>query len=141
MIKKTFIYLMLTLFTTAVAAEELFMKCDAFTYKYIQDPAGDKVFWKHKKWSKNKYKEWCAEALTEGDIKDGILAREGWTRIIKDNKATCLTKKTTFKNNIEETNAASVSDFINLTRHVEWYHTNSGSKKNVKDITCKKRKK
>ena len=132
---------MLTLFTTAVAAEELFMKCGQTTYKYVQDPAGDKVFWKNKKWSKNKYKEWCVDALNERDIKVGILTREGGVRIIKDNRATCLTKKTTFKNNIEETNAAIVSDFINLTRHEEWYHTNSGSKKNVKDITCKKRKK
>jgi hypothetical protein len=141
MIKKTFIYLMLTLFTTAVAAEELFMKCGTFSYKYVQDPTGDKVYYKHKKMTKNKYQEFCAEAPTDGDIKYGMLTREGWTRIIKDNKATCLIKKTTYKNNIERTNAASVSDFVNLTRHLEWYHTNTGSKKNVKDITCKKRKK
>ena len=132
---------MLTLFTTAVAAEELFMKCDVYGYKYVQDPAGDKVFWKHRKWTKNKYQEFCAEAPTKADIKNGMLKREGWTRIIKDNKATCLIKKTTYKNNIERTNSVSVSDFVNLTRHLEWYHTNTGSKKNVNDITCKKRKK
>ena len=45
---------MLTLFTTAVAAEELVMNCDEYIYKYIQDPAGDKIIWKHKKWTKNK---------------------------------------------------------------------------------------
>ena len=38
MIKKTIIYLILTLFTTAVAADELFMKCGPTTFKYINDP-------------------------------------------------------------------------------------------------------
>jgi len=137
MIKKTFIYLILTLFTTAVAAEELFMKCGkTTTYKYVQDPAGDKVFYKNSKGTKNKYKEWCADAPYANQIK-----REGWVRIIKDNKATCLTKKITYKDNTERSNGVSVSDFVNLTRHIEWYHTNTGSTKNVKDITCKKRKK
>ena len=136
MIKKTFIYLMLTLFTTAVAAEELFMKCGKFSYKYVQDPTEDKVFYKSSRGTKNKYKEWCAETPSGNQIK-----REGWVRIIKDNKATCLTKKITYKDNTERSNGVSVSDFVNLTRHIEWYHTNSGSKKNVKDITCKKRKK
>ena len=88
---------MLTLFTTAVAAEELFMKCGTFSYKYVQDPTGDKVYYKHKKMTKNKYQEFCAEAPTDGDIKYGMLTREGWTRIIKDNKATCLIKKTTYQ--------------------------------------------
>ena len=32
---------------------ELFMKCGLSTYKYIKDPAGDKVFYKHKKGTKN----------------------------------------------------------------------------------------
>ena len=133
---------MLTLFTTAVAAEELFMMCDGFTYKYVQDPAGDKVFWKHRKWSKNKYDEWCTQVPSKNDIKAGQLTREGWTRIIKDNKATCLIKKTTYHNTIYvRTNSVSVSDFVNLTRHVEYYSTNTGSKKNVKDFTCKKRRK
>ena len=136
MIKKTFIYLMLTLFTTAVAAEELFMKCGQTTYKYVQDPAGDKVFWKNPKGTKNKYKEWCTEAVQGKQI-----SKVGWTRIVKDNKATCLSKKITYPNNIERTNSVSVNDYVNLTRHIEWYHTNTGSTKNVKDITCKKRKK
>ena len=88
------------------------------------------------KFTKNKYKEWCKKEPTKP-----MLSREGWVRIIKDNKATCMVKKTVFPNNIERTNSVSVSDFVQLTRHIEWYHTNSGDKKNVRDYKCKKRKK
>ena len=95
MIKKTIIYLILTLFTTAVAADELFMKCGPTTFKYINDPAGDKVFWKNRNATKNKYEEWCSNELRKEDI----------------------------------------------TRHIEWYHTNTGNKKNIKDLKCKKKKK
>ena len=138
MIKKIFTCLILTLFTTTLVAEELFMKCDEFYYKYVQDPSGDKVFWKHKKWTKNKYEEWCTETPTKSDIENGMLEVEGSTRIIKDNKATCLIKKITLRNPTEVmTNSVSVTDFVNFTRHVEYYSTNTGSKKNVKDITCK----
>ena len=141
MIKKTIIYLILTLFTTAVAADELFMKCGKDRYKYVEDSAGDKVFWKHPKGTKNKYVEWC-----DGKVnKDwGMVSREGHVRIIKNNKATCLAKKVTYVRDgktTERTNSLSVSDFVNLTRHIEWYHTNTGNKKNVKDIKCKKKKK
>jgi len=126
---------MLTLFTTAVAAEELFMKCGNPTYKYVQDPAGDKVFMKNKG-TNNEYVEWCTEAPQATQI-----TKEGWVRIVKDNKATCISKKIIYANNVEETNSLSVNDFINLTRHIEDYSTNTGSKKNVKDVTCKKRRK
>jgi hypothetical protein len=142
MIKKTIIYLILTLFTTAVAADELFMKCGPSTYKYIKDPAGDKVFWKNKKGTKNKYEDWCADEQINKTW--GQVSKEGWVRIIKGNKATCIFKKVTFINDgktTERTNSLSVSDFVNLTRHIEWYHTNTGNKKNVKDIKCKKKKK
>ena len=74
----------------------------------------------------------------------GQVSIDGWTRIIKDNKATCLIKKVVSKHNgktTERTNSVSVSDFVQLTRHTEWYHTNTGSKKNVKDFKCKKKKK
>ena len=141
MIKKLIIYLVLTFFTTAVAAEELIMKCGKNTYKYIQDPSGDKVVWKHAKATGNKYIEWCTDKPNK---KWGLVSVEGWTRIIKNNKATCLIKKATYKNNgkkTERTNSVSVSDFVQLTRHAEWYHTNTGSKKNVKDVKCKKKKK
>ena len=139
MIKKTIIYLIITLFTTAVAADELFMKCGPSTYKYIKDPAGDKVLWKNKKGTKNKYKEWCTKELRKGDI-----SVDGWVRIIKNEKASCIVKKVKYKHEgkiYERTNSLSVSDFANLTRHIEWYHTNTGNKKNVKDIKCKKKKK
>ena len=139
MIKKTIIYLILTLFTTAVAADELFMKCGKDTYKYIKDSAGDKVFYKHKKGTKNKYVEWCGKELRKGDI-----SIDGWVRIIKNEKASCIIKKVKYKHEgkiYERTNSLSVSDFANLTRHAEWYHTNTGNKKNVKDLKCKKKKK
>ena len=139
MIKKAIIYLILTLFTTAVAADELFMKCGPNTYKYIKDPSGDKVFWKNRKATKNKYEEWCSAELREGDI-----SIDGWVRIIKNNKGTCIVKKVTYEYEgkiFERTNSLSVSDFVNLTRHIEWYHTNTGNEKNVKDIKCKKKKK
>ena len=141
MIKKTFIYLVLILFTTAVTAEELIMRCGKNTYKYIQDPGGDKVLWKNAKATGNKYIEWCTDKPNK---KWGLVSVEGWTRIIKDNKATCLIKKATYRNNgktTERTNSVSVSDFVQLTRHTEWYYTNTGSKKNVKDFKCKKKKK
>jgi len=139
MIKKIFTYLMLTLFTTAVAAEELVMKCNQTIYKYVEDPTGDKVFYKNKKMTKNKYQEFCAEAPTDGDIEIGMLTKEGLTRIIKDNKSTCLTKKITSSNPTEVlTNLVSVTDFVKFTRHVEYYANSTGSKKNVFDITCKK---
>ena len=142
MIKKTIIYLILTLFTTAVAADELFMKCGPSTYKYIKDSAGDKVLWKNRNATKNKYEEWCADEQINKTW--GQVSKEGWVRIIKGNKATCIFKKVTFINDgktTERTNSLSVSDFVNLTRHIEWYHTNTGNKKNVKDIKCKKKKK
>ena len=136
MIKKISIYLILILFSTNVVAQDLIMKCGEYTYKYISDPSGDKVLFKHPKGTKNKYKEWCKKEATKP-----ALSREGWVRIIKDNKATCMVKKTVYPNNIERTNSVSVSDFAQLTRHIEWYHTKSGDKKNVRDYKCKKRKK
>ena len=81
-------------------------------------------------------KEWCKKEPTKP-----MLSREGWVRIIKDNKATCMVKKTKYPNNIERTNSISVSDFSQLTRHIEWYHTKTGDKKHVRDYKCKKRKK
>ena len=75
---------MLTLFTTAVAAEDLIMRCGKNTYKYIQDPSGDRVLFKHAKATKNKYVEWCKNEPTK---KWGQVSIDGWTRIIKDNKA------------------------------------------------------
>ena len=135
MIKKILIYSMLVLFSTNVAAAELFMKCGESTYKYISDPSGDKVFWKHPKGTKNKYKEWCSEAVQGAQI-----SKEGWVRIIKDNKATCIIKKITYPKNVTRTNSISVNDYVQLTRHMEWYHSKSGDKKHVKDIKCKKRK-
>ena len=55
MIKKTLIYFILILFSTNVAAAELIMKCGDYTYKYIEDSAGDRVDYKHPKGTKNKY--------------------------------------------------------------------------------------
>ena len=140
MIKKTFICLMLTLFTTTVVAEELFMKCGVFYYKYAQETSGDKVFWRHPEATGNKYEEWCAQIPSKTENKIGMLVKEGWVRIVKDNKATCLTKKVTYHNTADvRTNSVSVSDFVKLTRYIEWYSTSTGSKKNVKNITCEKR--
>ena len=141
LLKKIFIYLILNFFTFSVSAEDLIMKCGKNTYKYIQDPSGDKVVWKHPQATANKYKEWCTN---EPNKKWGLVSIDGWTRIIKDNKATCLIKKATFKKDGKTTirsNSVSVSDFINLTRYTEWYHTNTGNKKNIKEFKCKKRKK
>ena len=136
MIKKLSIYLILIFFSTNVVAQDLIMKCGENTYKYISDPSGDKVLVKHPKFTKNKYKEWCAEVAPKP-----ALSREGWVRIIKDNKATCMVKKVKYPNNIERTNSLSVSDFVQLTRHYEFYHTKAGDKKIVRDYKCKKRKK
>ena len=135
MIKKISIYFILIFFSTNVVAQDLIMKCGEYTYKYISDPNGDKVLYKHPKGTKNKYKEWCAKEASKP-----ALSVDGWVRIIKDNKATCMVKKVTYPNNIERTNSLSVSDFAQLTRHTEWYHTKSGDKKNVRDFKCKKRK-
>ena len=82
MIKKISIYLILIFFSTNVVAQDLIMKCGEYTYKYISDPSGDKVLYKHPKGTKNKYKEWCKKEATKP-----ALSREGWVRIIKDNKA------------------------------------------------------
>ena len=136
MIKKISIYLILIFFSTNVVAQDLIMKCGESTYKYISDPSGDKVLYKHPKGTKNKYKEWCPEVAPKP-----ALSREGWVRIIKDNKATCMVKKVKYPNNIERTNSLSVSDFVQLTRHYEYYHTKAGDKKIVRDYKCKKRKK
>ena len=136
MIKKISTYLILIFFSTNVLAKDLIMKCGESTYKYISDPGGDKVLYKHPKSTKNKYKEWCREEPTKP-----MLSREGWVRMIKNNKATCMVARTVFPNNIERTNSISVNDFVQLTRHYEWYHTKSGDKKNVRDYKCKKRKK
>ena len=80
MIKKTLIYFILILFSTNVAAAELIMKCGEYTYKYIEDSAGDRVDYKHPKGTKNKYKEWCPEK------RDMDISREGYSRIIKNHK-------------------------------------------------------
>ena len=139
MIKKLIIYLVLTLFTTAVSAEELIMRCGKNTYKYLKTGSADNVLYKNAKFTKNKYKQWCSDIIP----KNGVSI-EGVVKIIKNNKATCLVKKYEYKYQgkvLERTNSVSVNDFINLTRHAEWYHTNTGSKKNVKDFKCKKKKK
>ena len=91
MIKKTLIYFILILFSTNVAAAELIMKCGDYTYKYIEDSAGDRVDYKHPKGTKNKYKEWCPEK------RDMDISREGYSRIIKNHKATCLVGKVVYK--------------------------------------------
>ena len=127
MIKKLIIYLVLTLFTTAVSAEELIMRCGKNTYKYLKTGSADNVLYKNAKFTKNKYKQWCSDIIP----KNGVSI-EGVVKIIKNNKATCLVKKYEYKYQgkvLERTNSVSVNDFINLTRHAEWYHTNTGSKK------------
>ena len=137
MIKKTLIYFILILFSTNVAAAELIMKCGDYTYKYIEDSAGDRVDYKHPKGTKNKYKEWCAEK------RDNVISREGYSRIIKDHKATCLVGKMVYKykgKTMTRSNSVSVSNFDTLIRTTELYHSNTGSKKNTKDFKCKKRK-
>ena len=137
MIKKLFIYLVLTLFTTAVSAEELIMRCGKNTYKYLKTGSTDNVLYKSSR-TKNKYEQWCSDTLP----KNGISI-EGVVKVIKNNKATCLVKKYKYKYQgkvLERTNSVSVNDFTNLTRHAEWYHTTTGSKKNVKDFKCKKKK-
>ena len=142
MIKKLFVYLVLTLFTTAVSAEELIMRCGKNTYKYLKTGSADNVLYKNAKFTKNKYKQWCPDIIPKTD-KYGVSI-EGVVKIIKNNKATCLVKKYKYKYQgkvLERTNSVSVNDFTNLTRHTEWYHTNTGSKKNVKDFKCKKKKK
>ena len=71
-----------------------------------------------------------------GDVWHGIKS------IIKEKRAICITPKTIYiKDGIktERTNGISVSDFTNLTRHVEFYHTKTGNKKNVRDLKCKKK--
>jgi hypothetical protein len=141
MIKQIFIHLTLILFTTCVAAEDFIMKCGDNTYKYVQDPTGDQVFLKHRNYTKNKYEEWCSEGFAPSSSITGLISKEGWVRIIKDKKATCIVKKLSFRDNTERTNSVAVYDFVNLTRHAEWYHTNTGSKKNVKDFKCKKKNK
>jgi len=138
MIRKLFIYLILSLFTTATTAEELIMKCGESTYKYIKDPSGDKVFWKSFKGTKNKYQEWCAKIPAKNSR---IISVEGWARIIKDYKATCMVKKILHNDNTASTNSISVSDFVKLTRHTEWYHPDTGNVKQVRDFNCKKKKK
>lgn len=52
-------------------------------------------------------------------------------------------KKSYFKKNgktTERTNSISASDFVNLTCHFEWYHINTGNKKNAKDLSARKKK-
>ena len=137
MIKKTLIYFILILFSTNVAAAELIMKCGEQTYKYIEDSAGDRVDYKHPKGTKNRYKEWCPEK------RDGDISMEGFGLIIKDHKATCLFGKLVYKykgKTMTRSNSISVMNFDTLTRTAEWYHSNTGSKKNTKDTKCKKRK-
>ena len=59
MIKKLIIYLVLTLFTTAVSAEELIMRCGKNTYKYLKTGSADNVLYKNAKFTKNKYLKIC----------------------------------------------------------------------------------
>ena len=137
MIKKTLIYFILILFSTNVAAAELIMKCGEYTYKYIEDSAGDRVDYKHRQGTKNKYIEWCSKK------RDGDISLAGYSRIIKDHKATCLIGKVVYKykgKTMTRSNSVSVSNFDTLTRTAEWYHSNTGSKKNTIDSKCKKRK-
>jgi len=111
-----------------------------FSQKIVKINVGDKVFWKHPEQTENKYEEWCAQVPTKSENKIGMLSKEGWVRIVKNNKATCLTKKINYHNTtVVVTNAVSVSDFAKLTRHIEWYSTSTGSKKNIRDLTCEKR--
>ena len=133
MIKQIFIYLTLVLFTTCVAAEDFIMKCKYNIYKYTKDPAGDKVFVKHTPFTNNEYLEWCSKEPHPDEI-----SVEGWVRIIKNNKATCIIEKIILKDNTVQTNTISVNDFINLTRRYEFYKSDRGSKKIVFDEVCKK---
>ena len=55
MIKKISIYFILIFFSTNVVAQDLIMKCGENTYKYISDPSGDKVMWKHPKGTKKSW--------------------------------------------------------------------------------------
>ena len=140
MIKKIFIYLFLILFTTSISAEEIIMRCGKNTYKYIKGTSEDNVFWKSAKLTKNKYKQWCSEELPS----KRSISVEGVVRIIDNFRAKCLVKKFKYKHEgkiLTRSNSVSVNDFINLTRYTEWYHSNTGNKKNTKKYNCKKKKK
>jgi len=139
--KKIYSIVMLSFFlnVSTIYADEFFMRCGKAKYKYVQDSGGDKVFYKHPKGTKNKYIEWCKDVP---NIAMGQVSVEGRKSIIKEKRAICITPKTIYiKDGIktERTNGISVSDFTNLTRHVEFYHIKTGNKKNVRDFKCKKK--
>ena len=136
--KKIFIYLCLILFTTSLSAEEIIMRCGKNTYKYIKGETADNILYKNS-FTKNKYKQWCSKESSKNTI-----SIEGLVFIAKDKKGTCMFKKRKYKHEgkiLTSSNSVSVNDFAKLTRYSEWYHSNTGNKKNTKKYNCKKKKK
>ena len=136
MIKKLFIHLILILFTTSVAAEEMFMKCGKkTTYKYISDTSGDKIFLRNK-YTKNKYEEWCSADKPP----PGSILVEDHNVIIKDFKGICMVAKVVYDDGYEITSNTSVTDFVALTRTREFFD-NEHTDKIKESFKCKKKKK
>ena len=134
MIKKLFTYIILMLFTTSVAAEEMFMKCGKITtYKYISDSSGDKIFLRNK-YTKNKYEEWCTPDVP------GVILVEDHNVIIKNFKGICMFGRVVFDDGYEVKSNTSVTDFVALTRTREFFD-NKNTEKMKESYKCKKKKK
>ena len=135
MIKKLFIHIILILFTTSVAAEEMFMKCGPTTYKYISDSSGDKIFLRNK-YTKNKYEEWCSADKPP----PGSILVEDHNVIIKNFKGICIVGRVVYDDGYEIKLNTSVTDFVALTRTREFFD-NKNTEKIKQSFKCKKKKK
>ena len=134
MIKKLFIHIILILFTTSVAAEEMFMKCGPTTYKYISDSSGDKIFLRNK-YTKNKYEEWCSADKPP----PGSILVEDHNVIIKDFKGICMVGRVVYDDGYELKSNTSVTDFVALTRTREFLIMNIQTKSR-NPLSVKRRK-
>ena len=113
--KKIFVILVLTFFSTSVLAETIVMKCKNYRYKYVSDDTGVTIYSANIKRDKKNYHKFCPAEVNESN-KHFLKSVEGVELTISDYQAICFTKKATFLSGAIGTDSTSITDFKKLKR-------------------------
>ena len=143
MIKKLFIHIILILFTTSVAAEEIIISCQYNKYKYIIKDSGNNILQASKKFDKGKYYQWCP--METKNAFPRFISASGPGLLLSDLKGVCMVDVAKFKMADGSgvgvvKNSTTVIDFKKLILKTEYFWKDEKKKYKEKE-KCKKVKK
>ena len=131
--KKIFVILVLTFFSTSVLAETIVMKCKNYRYKYVSDDTGVTIYSANIKRDKKKYHKFCPAEVNDSN-KHFLKSIEGVELVINEYQVICFTKTAKFLNGGVGTDSTSITDFKKLKRtsNFKWNGTKQTQKEKCK---------